>query len=43
MERYPAARDMEITGAGLEDAFLQLTSDPDSEASEASAELEAAR
>ncbi len=26
--RYPAIRDIEITGAGLEEAFLQLTSDP---------------
>jgi ABC-2 type transport system ATP-binding protein len=25
---YPATRDIEITGAGLEEAFLQLTSDP---------------
>jgi ABC-2 type transport system ATP-binding protein len=41
--RYPEARDMEIAGAGLEDAFLQLTSDPDSEASESSAALETAR
>jgi ABC-2 type transport system ATP-binding protein len=24
---YPAARDIEVTGAGLEEAFLQLTSD----------------
>ena len=29
LDRYPSARDIEITGAGLEDAFLQLTSDPD--------------
>lgn len=43
VERYPEARDMEITGAGLEDAFLQLTGDPDDEASESSVELEAAR
>jgi ABC-2 type transport system ATP-binding protein len=43
VERYPEARDMEIAGAGLEDAFLQLTSDPDSEASESSVELEATR
>ncbi len=27
LERYPAARDIEISGAGLEDAFLALTSD----------------
>jgi hypothetical protein len=25
VERFPAARDLEITGAGLEQAFLQLT------------------
>jgi ABC-2 type transport system ATP-binding protein len=25
LERHPDARDIEITGAGLEDAFLQLT------------------
>jgi ABC-2 type transport system ATP-binding protein len=29
--RFPTARDLEITGAGLEDAFLELTSGPDSE------------
>ena len=29
LERYPAARDVEITGAGLEEAFLQLTGDDD--------------
>jgi ABC-2 type transport system ATP-binding protein len=28
LARYPAARDIEITGAALEDAFIQLTSDP---------------
>jgi ABC-2 type transport system ATP-binding protein len=32
LERYPNARDIEITGAGLEDAFLQLTGEPDSDA-----------
>jgi ABC-2 type transport system ATP-binding protein len=26
---YPSARDIEITGAGLEQAFLALTSDED--------------
>jgi ABC-2 type transport system ATP-binding protein len=31
LDRYLEARDIEITGAGLEDAFLRLTSDPDSE------------
>jgi ABC-2 type transport system ATP-binding protein len=25
LERFPAARDLEVTGAGLEEAFLQLT------------------
>jgi ABC-2 type transport system ATP-binding protein len=30
LERYPQARDIEITGAALEDAFLELTSDRDS-------------
>jgi ABC-2 type transport system ATP-binding protein len=29
VQRYDAARDIEITGAGLEQAFLQLTSDPE--------------
>ena len=32
--RYPAARDIEIAGAGLEDAFLQLTGQPDWEEGE---------
>jgi ABC-2 type transport system ATP-binding protein len=27
LARYPAARDIEVTGAGLEEAFLQLTAD----------------
>ena len=30
--RYPSARDIEITGAALEDAFLELTSDADEDA-----------
>jgi ABC-2 type transport system ATP-binding protein len=25
LEHFPAARDVEVTGAGLEEAFLQLT------------------
>ncbi len=29
LERYPSVRDIEIAGAGLEEAFLELTSDPD--------------
>jgi ABC-2 type transport system ATP-binding protein len=32
LERFPAARDIEIAGAGLEDAFLALTTDPDADA-----------
>jgi ABC-2 type transport system ATP-binding protein len=28
LQRYPDARDIEISGAGLEQAFLQLTSEP---------------
>jgi ABC-2 type transport system ATP-binding protein len=28
LDRHPAARDIEITGAALEDAFLELTRDP---------------
>jgi ABC-2 type transport system ATP-binding protein len=27
--RYEEARDVEVTGAGLEDAFIELTADPD--------------
>ena len=27
LERFPAARDLEITGAGLEEAFLELISE----------------
>ena len=29
LDRYPDARDIEIVGAGLEEAFIQLTGDPD--------------
>ncbi len=28
LERYPEARDIEIAGAGLEEAFIQLTAEP---------------
>jgi hypothetical protein len=28
LAEYPAARDIEITGAGLEEAFVELTADP---------------
>jgi ABC-2 type transport system ATP-binding protein len=31
LEQYPLARDIEITGGSLEEAFLELTSDPDVE------------
>jgi ABC-2 type transport system ATP-binding protein len=31
LEQHPDARDIEISGAGLEEAFLQLTGDPDEE------------
>jgi ABC-2 type transport system ATP-binding protein len=31
LEQHPEARDIEISGAGLEQAFLQLTGDPDGE------------
>jgi ABC-2 type transport system ATP-binding protein len=33
LERFPASRDIEIAGAGLEDAFLQLTGDSNDETS----------
>jgi ABC-2 type transport system ATP-binding protein len=29
LEHYPAAKDIEITGGSLEDAFLELTGEPD--------------
>jgi ABC-2 type transport system ATP-binding protein len=35
LDRFPAARDIEITGAGLEDAFLALTADGDSDTPDA--------
>ncbi|MCW2540290.1 MAG: transporter ATP-binding protein [Frankiales bacterium] len=35
LERFPAVRNIEITGAGLEEAFLQLTGDPPDETTEA--------
>jgi ABC-2 type transport system ATP-binding protein len=31
LEGYPAARDIEITGGSLEEAFLELTGEPDSD------------
>jgi ABC-2 type transport system ATP-binding protein len=38
LERYPAAKDIEITGGSLEEAFLELTGEPD--ADEAGAALQ---
>ena len=32
LERHPSARDIEITGAGLEEAFLELTGDESEDA-----------
>lgn len=32
LERFPAARDVEVHGAGLEDAFVALTSDDEDSA-----------
>jgi ABC-2 type transport system ATP-binding protein len=34
LEHYPAARDIEITGGSLEEAFLELTGEPDTEPAE---------
>jgi len=34
LQRYPDARDIEITGGSLEEAFLELTGEPDTEAPE---------
>ncbi len=39
LERYPGARDIEITGAGLEEAFLELTADTDADRSASPAEV----
>ncbi len=35
LERYPEARDIEISGAGLEEAFLELTAGDDDEGADA--------
>ena len=43
LDRYPAARDIEITGAALEDAFLELTRDPDDAPEQANLMTEVAR
>ena len=37
LEQYPAARDIEIVGGSLEEAFLELTSEPDADEPEAEA------
>jgi ABC-2 type transport system ATP-binding protein len=41
--RYPGAQDIEITGAGLEEAFLELTAEPADELSGPSERLETMR
>ena len=33
LERYPAAKDIEIAGGSLEEAFLELTGEPDADES----------
>jgi ABC-2 type transport system ATP-binding protein len=43
LDRYPAVRDIEITGAGLEDAFLRLTGGPDDEQVQLGDPVESAR
>ncbi len=43
LERHPGARDIEITGAGLEEAFLELTSGSGAEATGPSGSFEGAR
>ena len=43
LERFASARDIEITGAGLEEAFLELTAEPAVERSGSSEHLKALR
>ena len=43
LERYPDARDIEIAGAGLEEAFLELTEDHDEEPAEPSEPVQTLR
>jgi ABC-2 type transport system ATP-binding protein len=43
LQEHPAARDIEITGAGLEDAFLRLTGEPDDGAGVPSQPVESTR
>jgi ABC-2 type transport system ATP-binding protein len=40
---YPSARDIEITGAGLEEAFLELTEDQADEPAASSGQVETVR
>ena len=34
LEQYPAAKDIEIAGGSLEEAFLELTGEPDADEQE---------
>ena len=43
LDRYPAARDIEIAGAGLEEAFLELTAERAEEPAGPSERLQALR
>jgi len=43
LQGYPAARDIEIAGAGLEEAFLELTADRAVEAGDGAGRVETAR
>jgi ABC-2 type transport system ATP-binding protein len=43
LEHYPAAKDIEIVGGSLEDAFLELTGEPDSGEPDADEEKHGAR
>ena len=43
LERYPSAKDIEITGAGLEEAFLELTGDHGDEPAESPEGVETLR
>jgi len=43
LERYPVARDIEITGAGLEDAFVELTGAPEASTSDERGPAQVAR
>jgi ABC-2 type transport system ATP-binding protein len=43
LARYTEARDIEITGAGLEDAFVRLTGEPDDELPATGTQVQSAR